>query len=74
MAPDPEMERGEYRSRLQQQLKSLEHQEKQNQPPHEPDTNVTVQAPAQEKAGGGVWAVVGVLIVIVLGIIIIGSL
>ena len=68
-----EMERG-----TQEQTSATaqvsEHQEKQNQPPHEPDTNVTVQAPAQEKAGGGVWAVVGVLIVIVLGIIIIGSL
>jgi|LSQX01.3.fsa_nt_gb hypothetical protein len=74
MAPDPgNGERG-----TQEQTSATaqvsEHQEKQNQPPHEPDTNVTVQAPAQEKAGGGVWAVVGVLIVIVLGIIIIGSL
>jgi len=36
--------------------------------------NVTVQAPEPQKSSGGVWAVVGVLIAIVLGLIILASL
>lgn len=53
-----------------------EPQARQEQPHPEP-INVTVQTSALdtlEKKSGGVWAVVGVLIAIVLGIIIIGSL